>query len=139
VNDARSPLEEALTRVGDRWTLLIVDALLDGPRRFNELAEAVRGIAPNILTQRLRHLEREALVVARAYSERPRRSVYELTESGRELAGALRLLSQWGARGAEDAEPLRHAACGTALQARWWCETCAEPVHDTEAADVDYV
>jgi DNA-binding HxlR family transcriptional regulator len=139
VDESRSPLEEALARVGDRWTLLIVDALLDGPRRFNELAEAVRGIAPNILTQRLRHLEREALVVARAYSERPRRSVYELTEPGRELAGALRLLSQWGAQGAEEAEPLRHVACGTVLQARWWCQTCGEPVDDVDAADVDYV
>jgi DNA-binding HxlR family transcriptional regulator len=139
VGEPTSPLEEALARVGDRWTLLVVDALLDGPRRFNELAELVRGIAPNILTQRLRHLEREALVVARAYSARPPRSVYELTEPGRELAGALRLLSEWGARGAEDAEPLRHAACGTPLQARWWCETCDRPVDDADAADVDYV
>jgi DNA-binding HxlR family transcriptional regulator len=132
-------LEEALARVGDRWTLLVVDALLDGPRRFNDLAEAVRGIAPNILARRLRHLERETLVVARAYSERPRRSVYELTEAGRELAGALRLLSQWGAQGADDAEPLRHGACGTPLQARWWCQTCDRPVGDSETADVDYV
>ena len=135
----RSPLDDALARVGDRWTLLLVDALLDGPRRFNELAESVRGIAPNILTQRLRHLEREGLVVARAYSERPRRSVYELTEPGRELAGALRLLSQWGAQGAEDGEPLRHAVCGTPLQARWWCETCDRPVDESESTDVELI
>ncbi len=136
---SRSPLDEALARVGDRWTLLVVDALLDGPRRFNDLAEAVSRIAPNILTQRLRHLEREGLAVARAYSERPRRSVYELTEPGRELAGALRLLAQWGAQGADEGEPLRHAVCGTPLQARWWCETCDRPVDAADAADVDYV
>ena len=54
-----SPLEAALERVGDRWSLLLVEALLAGPRRFNELGEAVPGIAPNILTDRLRRLERE--------------------------------------------------------------------------------
>ena len=103
----RSPLGEALAAVGDRWTLLIVEALLDGSLRFGELEAAVEGIAPNILTQRLRRLEQEGLVVAHPYSERPRRFVYELTEGGRELAGALRLLSQWGARHS-DAEPVRH-------------------------------
>jgi len=93
-----TPLAEAMQRVGDRWTLLLIAALLPGPLRFNELAEQVGGIAPNILTQRLRHLEREALVVARPYSQRPRRYAYELTESGRDLADALRLLADWGAR-----------------------------------------
>src|ERR1700750_2534935 len=97
-----SPLAQALERVGDRWTLLLVDALLGGPRRFNELVEDVGGIAPNILTQRLRHLEREALVIAQAHNRRPRRFEYELTESGRELAGALRLLADWGSRGGAD-------------------------------------
>src|SRR3954462_7614759 len=91
-------LAEALARVGDRWTLLGIEALLDGPRRFGDLQDDVPGIAPNILTQRLRHMEREALVVARAYSERPPRFVYELSSAGAELAGALRLLADWGAR-----------------------------------------
>src|SRR3954452_6345194 len=88
---APTALAEALERVGDRWTLLIVEALLDGPRRFGGLLESVQGIAPNILTQRLRHLEREAVVVSRPYSERPPRMTYELSAAGAELAGALRL------------------------------------------------
>ena len=129
----RSPLADAVSRVGDRWTLLVVDALLDGPRRFNEIAESVAGIAPNILAQRLRHLEREALVVARPYSERPPRFAYELSERGRELAGALRLLAEWGA-GGDDGEPLRHKQCGTPLQARWWCEACGQVVDESETA-----
>ena len=138
-NPQRSPLDEALARVGDRWTLLVVDALLEGPRRFNELSEHVAGIAPNILIDRLRRLEREALVVTHAYSDRPRRYVYELTGRGRELAGALRLLSEWGVRDAEEGEPLRHATCGTPLEARWYCETCERAVDDGETADVHYV
>jgi DNA-binding HxlR family transcriptional regulator len=133
-----SPLAEAVARVGDRWTLLIVESLLEEPRRFAELVERI-GIASNILSQRLKRLEREALVVAQPYSDRPRRFVYELTESGRELAGALRLLADWGARHSEGAEPIRHAACGTPLEARWYCPTCARAVDDDEAGDVHFV
>jgi hypothetical protein len=56
--------------------------------------------------------------------------VYQLTDSGRELAGALRLLADWGARTSGDGQPLRHAVCGAALEARWWCPSCAEVVDD---------
>ncbi|HEY1594906.1 MAG TPA: helix-turn-helix domain-containing protein, partial [Thermoleophilaceae bacterium] len=84
-----SPLAEALRSVGDRWTLLIVAALLDGPRRFGDLEKEIAGIAPNVLSQRLRNLESQGLVRAERYSERPPRFVYELAAAGRELAGAL--------------------------------------------------
>src|SRR5919202_3273288 len=134
-----SPLEEAVARVGDRWTLLIVEALLDGPRRFNELGERVAGIAPNILSARLRALEHDGLVLAEPYSQRPRRFVYELTDAGRELAGALRLLAQWGARRSEHSEALQHDACGASLEARWYCPTCDRVVSEDEAADLHYV
>ncbi len=135
-----SPLADALARVGDRWTLLVVAALLDGPKRFNELQEALPGIAPNVLSGRVKGLVEQALAVAVPYSERPPRFVYELTESGRELAGALRLLADWGARnGADAAEPLRHTACGTPLQARWWCPTCDQAVEDADGDDVVFV
>jgi DNA-binding HxlR family transcriptional regulator len=78
-----SPLAEALSRVGDRWTLLVVEALLDGPRRFSELGEQVGGIAPNILSQRLKHLEREGLVLPEPYTDRPPRYEYRLTAPGK--------------------------------------------------------
>jgi DNA-binding HxlR family transcriptional regulator len=133
-----TPLAAALDSVGDRWTLLIVGALLDGPRRFGDLQEALQGIAPNVLTQRLRRLESEGLVLAQPYSERPQRFVYELTASGHELAGALRLLSDWGARHREGAEAPRHQVCGTAVEAHWWCPTCERPVDVDEADELDY-
>ena len=115
-----SPLAAALERVGDRWSLLLVEALLPGPRRFNELSEAVSGIAPNILADRLRRLETERIVSATPYSERPPRFAYSLTDEGAELAGALRLLADWGSRVSRESEPLRHAACGTPVEARWY-------------------
>ena len=134
-----SPLAEALASVGDRWTLLIVAALLDGPRRFGDLEKELPGIAPNVLTQRLRNLESQGLVRAERYSERPPRFVYELTERGRELAGALRLLADWGAASAGQAEPLRHAACGSALEARWWCPSCETVVDDPADDEIVHV
>jgi DNA-binding HxlR family transcriptional regulator len=130
---ARTPLEAALDRVGDRWSLLIVEALLDGPRRFGELGEGLPGIAPNILTDRLRRLERSGILRSTPYQERPTRLAYDLTADGRDLASALRLLSDWGSRRSTEAEPLRHDACGTPLEARYFCPTCESLVETTEA------
>lgn len=137
-----TPLASALTRVGDRWSLLIVDALLAGPLRFADLEAAVAGISTNILAARLRHLESEGVVLAIPYNRRPRRFAYELSAAGRDLAGAVRSLAQWsadhpapgqnagagpgGSEGAEAGAP-RHALCGTPMQTVWWCPTCETP------------
>jgi DNA-binding HxlR family transcriptional regulator len=126
-----SGLQSALDRVGDRWSLLVVDALLDGPRRFGELRDALPGIAANILTDRLRRLERERILVSSPYSTRPPRMEYTLTGDGRDLASALRLLAAWGTR-RTGGEPLRHDRCGTAVEARWYCPTCAVAITDVE-------
>lgn len=139
VTEDLSPLGEAVARVGDRWSLLVVEALLPGPARFGALLEQVPGIAPNILSQRLKRLEREGIVLARPYSDRPRRLAYELTGPGRELAGALRLLAHWGARGSGDAEAPRHVTCGTPMEARWYCPTCDRPVQDAREGEVRFL
>jgi DNA-binding HxlR family transcriptional regulator len=130
-------LDAAAIRVGDRWTLLVVAALLEGPKRFNELQEELDGIAPNVLSARLKALTEQALVLAQPYSERPPRFAYELSESGRELAGALRLLADWGARAA-GGEPYRHD-CGSILEARWFCPACGVVTDDPDAEDLVHV
>jgi DNA-binding HxlR family transcriptional regulator len=129
-------LEVALDRVGDRWSLLVVDALLDGPRRFGELRDTLPGIAANILTDRLRRLERERILVSTPYSTRPPRMEYTLTGDGRDLASALRLLADWGSR-RTGGEPLRHDRCGTPVEARWFCPTCGLAVTDAEISGVE--
>ena len=134
-----SPLAQAVARVGDRWTLLVVDALRGGPRRFNDLLDELSGIASNVLSQRLKRLEAEGVVLSRPYQDRPPRVAYELTAAGRGLAGALRLLAQWGASQSGSAEPLRHETCGTPLDARWFCPTCARSVDEGESAELRYL
>jgi len=135
----QTPLAAALERVGDRWSLLIIESLLEGSRRFGELSESVTGIAPNILADRLRRLEGERIVGATPYSERPPRFTYALTDEGLELAGVLRLLADWGSRGSAGAEPMRHGVCGTPVEARLWCPTCARSLEEPEADELRFV
>lgn len=133
-----SAIAFAVEQVGDRWSLLIAHALLDGPRRFGQLQDEVVGISPNILSQRLKHLEAKGLVLAIPYSRRPARFAYELTAPGRELASALRMLAHWGATRVDAAQATRHEACGTPAEARWWCPTCDRPIDD-EATDLRHL
>jgi DNA-binding HxlR family transcriptional regulator len=133
------PLAAALDRVGDRWSLLLIEELLHGPRRFSDLSEAVTGIAPNILAARLKRLEGEGIVRSAPYQDRPRRVSYGLTAEGTDLAGALRLLADWGARGSVHAEPMRHAACGTPVEARLWCPTCARDIDASDAEGLRFL
>jgi DNA-binding HxlR family transcriptional regulator len=131
-------LDSALAALGDRWSLMLVAALLDGPGRFGELQQRVPGIAPNILSARLRSLEQLGVVVAEPYSRRPPRFLYELTALGQELSGPLRLFADWGARrggGHPEAGP-RHAPCGTPLEVRRYCPTC-DAVVDAEGEHGD--
>ena len=91
-------ISEAASIIGDRWSPAVIAALLEGPLRYGELMERLQGIAPNILSARLKKLEADGLVVSSIYSERPARFEYRLTESGAELSDLLRLLGAWGAR-----------------------------------------
>jgi DNA-binding HxlR family transcriptional regulator len=131
-----TPLADALERIGDRWTLLVIAALLGGPLRFGELQEQVPGVATNVLSARLRDLERQGLVVAEPYSTRPLRLEYRATARASELGGVLRMLGAWavapGGEGELGHEPPAHTVCGTALEIRHWCPTCQQVVDEDE-------
>jgi DNA-binding HxlR family transcriptional regulator len=89
-------LAKALDVVGERWSLLIVRELFDGPRRYTDLRDGIPGISTDVLAARLTSLEEDG-VVARATLPPPAASkVYELTPMGRELAPALSSLAKWG-------------------------------------------
>jgi DNA-binding HxlR family transcriptional regulator len=123
-------LDAAARRIGDRWTLRIVGVLLDGDRTFGELAGEVDGIAPTILTARLRSLQGMALVAATPYARRPVRMRYALTEPGRRLGAAIASLAEWGASREGAADRPVHRTCGTPIETRPWCPTCDRPVDD---------
>lgn len=90
------PTREVLTRVGERWTMLIVTALAPEPfLRFSELRRRVEGVTQKMLTQTLRALERDGLVSRTAIATVPVTVEYRLTPLGHSLADAVHVLRQW--------------------------------------------
>ena len=92
---AGCPTREILDRIGDRWTVLVVESLGAGPLRFSELARAIEGISQKMLTQTLRGLERDGLVTRTVHAEVPPRVHYELTDLARTLTALLVALDEW--------------------------------------------
>jgi DNA-binding HxlR family transcriptional regulator len=88
-------LSSILARVGDKWTVLIVVLLGDGPKRFNEIKRMVGGISQRMLTFTLRGLERDGLVTRTVFPTTPPRVDYELTKLGSTLWAAVEPLSSW--------------------------------------------
>jgi DNA-binding HxlR family transcriptional regulator len=106
--DQYCPIAHALGLVGERWSLLIVRELLQGPKRYTDLAASLPGIGTNILAARLKELESCGLVSKRRLDPPAASQVYELTAYGRELKPVIGALALWGLRSidppAEDAE-----------------------------------
>ena len=88
-------LSSILARVGDKWTVLIVVLLGDGPKRFNEIKRMVGGISQRMLTFTLRGLERDGLVTRTVFPTTPQRVDYELTKLGGTLWKAVEPLGSW--------------------------------------------
>jgi DNA-binding HxlR family transcriptional regulator len=86
---------EVLTRVGDKWSVLIVGMLGSGPRRFNDLRRSIEGISQRMLTLTLRGLERDGLVKRTIFPTIPPRVDYELTRQGFTLLEPIQALSDW--------------------------------------------
>lgn len=122
------PVAKSLELVGDRWTLLLVRDLLGGTRRFQDLAESLKGIAPNILSDRLKLMERHGLVRRELYSERPPRAQYTLTDRGRDLGWVVGALATWGTRHVFPRARLVHAECGHEVKLGYHCPSCGTRV-----------
>ncbi len=121
-------IARALDVLGEWWTLLVVREAFRGVRRFDGFVERL-GIAPNILSARLKKLVEHGILEPRRYAEHPERHEYRLTAKGRELFPVIVALLQWGDRWyAQDGPPaiLLHDACGHPAEARFTCAHCGE-------------
>lgn len=87
----------ALDLIGERWALLVVRELALGPKRFTDLRQGLPGIATNVLSVRLRQLERDGVVTRRLLPPPAPAQIYQLTELGRELVPIMLALGRWGA------------------------------------------
>ena len=94
-HEACKAVVETLARIGDKWTVMVVGALSQGPLRYNEVGRRVEGISQRMLTLTLKGLEQDGLVTRTMYPTIPPRVDYELTELGRKLIVPLRALAEW--------------------------------------------
>jgi DNA-binding HxlR family transcriptional regulator len=96
VHDETCSVAACAEIVGQKWTALLVHDLSEGPRRFSELEHACPGISPRTLSERLRWLEAEGILVRRSYPESPPRVEYELTEKGEALLPIIDEMRRFG-------------------------------------------
>lgn len=90
-------MSDILNRIGDKWSVMVVATLRDGPVRFNEIRRTIGGISQRMLTRTVRNLERDGLITRTIYPEIPPRVEYELTELGHTLLPAIGALWDWSA------------------------------------------
>jgi DNA-binding HxlR family transcriptional regulator len=108
-NDCRA-VSGILQRIGDKWSVLIISRLGDGPRRFNEIKRMIGGISQRMLTLTLRNLERDGLVSRTVTPTVPPRVDYALTDLGRDLLVPVAALGEWA---------IQHTSCIEAARARF--------------------
>jgi len=100
-------ISEVLARVGDKWTVLVVNLLGAGPKRFSELQKSIDGISQKMLTTTLRNLERDCFCTRKVFPIVPPRVDYELTALGRDLLVPVKALADWALLNRERIEAAR--------------------------------
>lgn len=106
-------VSSVLSRIGDKWSVLVVELLAKGPMRFNELRRMIGGISQKMLTTTLRGLERDGLVTRTVFPTIPPRVEYELTDLGQELQVPVRALGDWARRNIQRIDAARERFDGS--------------------------
>ncbi len=132
------PVARAESVVGDRWTVLVLRELFARNHRFEEI-QAYTGATPQMIAARLRKLEADGLVTRRAYSERPLRHEYHLTEKGTAFFPVMFALRAWGetwCKSSRDGLSMNytHLTCGQPAGLGPLCQSCGEPLHWADMA-----
>ena len=104
------PSRDVLTKIGDRWTVLVINALAQGSLRYSELHHRVDGISQKMLSQTLKGLTHDGLVARQVYPEIPPRVEYELTAAGLSLLEPLQMLVNWAIAHMDDIVAARKRA-----------------------------
>jgi DNA-binding HxlR family transcriptional regulator len=105
-----------LARIGDKWTVLVVRQIGDGPRRFSEIRRALGSISQKMLTTTLRGLERDGFVSRTVFPTVPPRVEYELTALGRDLLVPVKALGEWAVKNADRIERAQRTYDATITQ-----------------------
>lgn len=126
-------IAQTLNIVGDRWTLLILHEILTGASTFNQIKKGLSGISSNLLSDRLKYLEKSELVAVELYSEHPPRYSYSLTQSGRELEPVFHSLLIWGRNNLKKCyKKLVHEACNHEVEQTFYCTHCETTLEEED-------
>ena len=98
IDDTVCPIARTADIIGGKWTLLIIRDLASGVKRFNQLERSLHGISPKTLSERLRTLEEEGILMRQTFAEVPPRVEYSLTEKGRDLVDVIESMRSYGKR-----------------------------------------
>lgn len=131
-------IAQSLNLIGDRWTLLIIHEILVGNTTFNQIKKELNGISSNLLSDRLKYLEREKLVARKLYSSHPPRYEYTLTKSGEDLEHVFYALVIWGGNHLEKCyKKLVHTPTGNEVDIAYYSKETGEIVQDIEAIAIE--
>ncbi|HHT96788.1 MAG TPA: helix-turn-helix transcriptional regulator [Clostridiales bacterium] len=118
-------IAQTLNIIGDKWTLLILRQIMKGKYTFKEILDGLDKIPTNLLSNRLKSLEADGIVVTKLYSKHPPRYEYNLTESGMDLVDVFNSLIIWGEKHLEKCyKQLNHIECGNKIIHSYYCPTC---------------
>ncbi|KVK85531.1 MarR family transcriptional regulator [Burkholderia cepacia] len=109
--DQPCPIRDVLDRIGDQWSLLVLDALSGGTMRFNELARAIGDVSKQMLSRTLKRLEQDGFVSRTLFAEVPPRVEYALTDLGRSFLTPMQAMIRW-------ADEHHRAICAARRRAR---------------------
>ncbi|MFI0407264.1 winged helix-turn-helix transcriptional regulator [Actinomadura sp. 3N508] len=108
--DPDCPTRLVLDRIGDKWSVLVVLSLSDGPRRFTQLRDGIGGVTPKVLTQTLRAMERDGLLTRTVFAQVPPRVEYALTPLGQSLQTPIEAIAAWAEENVEAVVAAREQA-----------------------------
>ena len=126
-------IAQTLNIIGDRWTLLVLHEILVGRTTFSDIKKELKGISSNILSDRLKHLEKAGLVVSSLYSEHPPRYEYSLTDSGKELENVFNAIIIWGRSNLDKCyKKIIHSECRHEVELAYYCPHCDKNVDELD-------
>ncbi|CRZ35306.1 HxlR family transcriptional regulator [Herbinix hemicellulosilytica] len=122
-------IAQTLNIIGDKWTLLIIRQLMLGYDTFKEIQDRLIGIPTNILSDRLKSLEKDGLITSQLYQSHPPRYKYFLTDSGLDLADVFNSIILWSERNLKKCHKiLTHSECGHKIELTYYCPNCGKTI-----------
>ncbi|WIV13747.1 winged helix-turn-helix transcriptional regulator [Proteiniborus sp. MB09-C3] len=126
-------IAQTLNIIGDKWTLLILRQLSNGYDTYNSILENLEGIPSNLLSNRLKSLEEDGLIIPVLYQSHPPRYRYVLTESGKDLDNVFYSIILWGERHLNKCyKELVHSSCNHKINIQYYCPHCNEAIDKRE-------